>query len=273
MTGLTVWLASYPKSGNTWLRAVYAALRGRTEPNINALGSHGPARALFDGALGVRSSDLSPDEVDALRPRADEAMIASLNGDSWRKIHDALFAGPRDELIVSVSATRAALYLVRDPRDVAVSLAHHADLTLHEAVDYLSSSTSLETSGRSLQAQLRQRLGSWSEHVRSWTDNPPFPVHVLRYEDCMTQPVPTFRAAFAAGGLDATEDEVAAAVARSSLVRLQAQEIATGFREAHSRHSPFFRQGLVGGWKDELPADLARRVVDMHGEVMTRYGY
>ena len=67
MTARTVWLASYPKSGNTWLRAVYTALLNGSEPDINSLdaGDLGASRAVFDAALGLRSADLTPDEVDA----------------------------------------------------------------------------------------------------------------------------------------------------------------------------------------------------------------
>ncbi len=274
MTGRIVWLASYPKSGNTWLRTVYTALRQGAEPDINALEGLGPARYLFDIALGVRSSDLSQDEVDLLRPRADEAMATGPDGDVWRKIHDALFAGPSGELIVSAAATRTALYLVRDPRDVAVSWAHHAELPLSDAVDIIcDSTTALANSTRRPEPQLRQRLGNWSQHVRSWADEAPFPVHVLRYEDCLADPVATFRTAFAAAGLDVSEREMIGATTASSLGRLQAQESATGFREVAGGESPFFRRGLARGWEAELPAELALRVTEEHGAVMARYGY
>ena len=276
MTGRTVWLASYPKSGNTWLRAVYTALRTGAEPDINSLegGNIATSRWLFDAALGLRSSDLRPEEVQVLRPRADEAVATAENGDVWRKIHDALFHGPSGELIVSSRATRAAVYIVRDPRDVAVSLAHHEGRRMNEAVDVLCcSGASLAKSGRRLYDQLASCTGTWSEHVRSWVDQAPFPVHVLRYEDCLAHPVLSFREAFAAAGIDASESEVAKAVDRASRDRLQAQEEASGFRERQNRQALFFRRGVTGSWREELSADLADRVVEEHGEMMARLGY
>jgi hypothetical protein len=257
------------------LRAVYTSLRGKVEPDINSLACAGPAvRPLFEAALGVRSSDLTQDEIVQLRPRADEAMTLGLSEDLWCKTHDALFVGPSGTPTVSAQATRCALYMVRDPRDVAVSLAHHAEMTLTEAVDLLCSSTAaLAKSTTCLQPQLPQHLGTWSAHVRSWTESPPFPVHTLRYEDCLASPVATFMAAFAWTGWEATEAEVAEAVARSSFERLQTQEATAGFRERQRGSSVFFRRGSAGGWRDELPTRLARLIEDEHHAVMLSFGY
>jgi hypothetical protein len=225
-------------------------------------------------ALGVRSSDLSPDEVDALRPAADDAAAARMAEDRWRKIHDALLPGPTGVPVVSPRATRVALYMVRDPRDVAVSLANHAGISHEEAVRRLGDQESTLFGGPMLlEAQLRQRLGTWSQHVLSWVEQDWFPIYVLRYEDCIAVPVKTFGEAFAAAGLCRSEAEVADAVARASWDRLRAQEEQDGFREGAGRNIRFFRKGVAGGWKDELPAELARRVVDEHREVMARFGY
>jgi aryl sulfotransferase len=275
VTGQIVWLASYPKAGSTWLRAVYTALRRRAEPDINRLDGPEPAlRVLFDQALAIRSADLSPDEVDTLRPRADEAAASLAVADTLRKIHDALFPTAGGELIVSTRATRAALYMLRDPRDVAVSWAHHSDLPLAAAVDFLCTSTAcLGSSKKRLDDQVRQHLGTWSHHVRSWTEDPPFPVHVVRYEDCLTDPVATFRTAFTAMGVETSDEELARAVSESAFERLRAQETAKGFRERQSTRNQFFRSGSAGNWRSALAPELAQKLVDQHGEVMARHGY
>lgn len=275
MTGGIVWLASYPKSGNTWLRSVYTALRNGAEPDINNLEGSLPAlRTIFDQALAVRSADLTPDEVDTLRPRADEAEASVVAEALMRKIHDALFETPDGELIVSTRATRAAVYMVRDPRDIAVSWAQHADVPLAVAVEELCAPRAcLAGSRRRLDNQVRQRLGTWSQHVRSWTESPPFPVHVVRYEDCLTDPVRTFYSAFVFAGLETSIEEAARAVDAASFKRLRAQEEAKGFSERQSGRNRFFRSGSAGGWREALTPELARKLLDHHGEVMARYGY
>lgn len=275
MTGKIVWIASYPKSGNTWLRAVYSALRSGTEPNINRLESPSPAlRALFDQALAVRSSDLTPDEVDTLRPRADEVAASLPVEDMFRKIHDALFKTPAGELIVSTRATRAALYLVRDPRDVAVSWAHHADVPLGVAVEALCSpKMALASSNKHLDYQVRQQLGTWSQHVQSWAEDPPFPVHVVRYEDCLANPVATFYEAFRFAGIHASVETMARAVDQASFGRLKSQEKEGGFRERQSSRHLFFRGGSAGSWKQVLTPEMVEKLLDEHGAVMARHGY
>lgn len=277
MTGQTVWLASYPKSGNTWFRAVYTAWRADGPIDLAELqgGPIASSRELFDQALGIPSSSLTPDEVELLRPRADELIAAGDSEPRLRKIHDAYFRGPGGESIVSVGATRSALYVVRDPRDVAVSLAHHSGKTPEWAAGHLANPDAGVGGGRDgLARQLRQRLGTWSDHVRSWVDETPFPVEVVRYEDCIAAPVATFaRALRWAGFAPVDEARLAGAVDSVTFERLRDAEQEQGFRERPSEAGAFFRRGESGAWREELPAELAARIEDEHGEVMARLGY
>ena len=130
MTPPTVWLASYPKSGNTWLRAVCTAWLHQGAVDVNALIGLpiASSRDCFDVELGIPSSSLTRAEIDFLRPRVDELLAANAREPFLRKIHDAYFTGPAGEPIVSVKATRAAVYIIRDPRDVAVSYAESRGL-------------------------------------------------------------------------------------------------------------------------------------------------
>ncbi len=268
-----VWAASYPKSGNTWLRAVYTAAVTGAGPDINQLadGDIESSRAMFDRSLGVRSSDLTHEETWALRPAADEMRTAQLRGMPWTKVHDALRMGPGGRTVVSVTATHGAVYLLRDPRDVAVSLSYHLGVSLPQAVEVLRSQSVLMSSQDRLTPQLPQYLGTWSEHVTSWVDHDMFPVCVLRYEDCLADPAACFARALATGGVMLGPEDVAKAVERSSLASLQDQERRSGFREA--ARGTFFRRGKAGAWREELPTDLARQVEADHRQVMQRFGY
>ncbi len=276
---MTVWLASYPKSGNTWLRAMYSAWSTREPPRLDDLQGlpMAASRQAFDDALGLPSADLTADEVDLLRPRADEAIEAEDRRAGTlrlRKVHDALFTGPAGEPIVSVAATRCAIYVVRDPRDVAVSLAHHTDRPLGFVVEYMSSATATVAAAVDrLELQLRQRLGTWSEHVQSWVDQDAIPTLVIRYEDCLADPGATWSAVLGFVGLGVEPDRVSAAVSACSFARLQDQEKREGFFERTSSNSLFFRQGRSGAWRTNFPARLAARIEADHKEVMQRFGY
>jgi hypothetical protein len=286
----TVWLASYPKSGNTWVRAVLHALREpgltadrgrsrrRREPgdvDLDALGA-GPissGRIHVDQLLGFSSSDLTPDEIDQVRPACDRAVEERLRGVHFRKIHDRLHAADGTH-IVAADATRAAVYVVRDPRDVAVSFAHHARWSLDRSVAMLGDpSGALDNAPYRNGRQTRQRLGTWSDHVRSWLDQDLFPVLLLRYEDLHTDAVGAFGRLARFAGLDVSQTEVARAVAAARFERLRALESEHGFSERPRKAAPFFRRGVVGSWRDELPSSLERRIRQDHAAVMERLGY
>lgn len=279
MTGRTIWLASYPKSGNTWFRAVYSAVVGTGTLDINRMagGPQGADVEAFERVLGVPTYLLSNQEIQLLRPRVDEALDRATSDLRFRKIHDALHAGPSGEPIVSVAATRGAIYMIRDPRDVAVSLAHHQSVPLANASRLVangrdSRSRTREAGPRLADNTLPQYVGGWSEHVCSWTEAPPFPVHTLRYEDCVEDPEAAFGEAFRAVGLEVSEEHLLRAVEAASFDRLRAQEEATEFYERQG-DAHFFRRGRIGSWLSELPPEEARRIEHSHGNLMARFGY
>jgi hypothetical protein len=244
--------------------------------DVNALAG-GPIasyRDYFDVALGIPSSSLTFAEIDLLRPRVDEVVASEAAEPHLRKIHDA-YVTAAGKPVVSVTATRAALYIIRDPREVAVSYAHARGRTLAWAQRHLNDpGATVGGSEDRLHEQLRQRLGTWSQHVRSWVDETPFPVEVFRYEDFAAAPVATFsRALRFVGFANVNERRVAESVERAAFGRLQRAEQDYGFRERRSGERTFFRRGESGSWRDELPADLAARIQDDHGEVMARFGY
>jgi hypothetical protein len=157
---------------------------------------------------------------------------------------------------------------------VAVSLAYHNDTEISGVVANMNNAAAaLSRTPDDISDQVSQQLGTWSEHVLSWVDGAPFDVHVVRYEDCLSDAVGAFSAAFAAAGFDLEGAEMELAVERSSFPRLSSYERSDGFPEARSRSSPFFRRGEAGSWRHHLPADLVERLEAAHGKVMQRFGY
>ena len=272
-----VWLASYPKSGNTWLRAFLANFkRDGDEPiNINALGVGAGAsdRGLFDSALGVESSDMTEEEIECCRPDAYRYLAAQSAETLYLKIHDAYTLTSRGDPLIPADVTSGAIYVTRDPLDVAVSFAHHYSKTLEEAVERIARDTlTVSASTGRLRTQLRQRLLSWSRHVLSWLDQSAIPVHVMRYEDMSLQPIETFTAAVRFLGWAEDVDRVRRAVEFSSFEVLRQQEYSHGFKER--LHGPlFFRQGRPGAWREALTREQVARVIGDHGPVMRRLGY
>ena len=189
-----IWLASYPKSGNTWLRAFLAnyLTNAKKAVPINDLPNHilGDNLLLhYEQFTGRKSEALSDQDVARLRPSIHQWFAGSSQNDVFVKTHNAI-AQVDGTPLITPSATAGAIYVARNPMDVAVSFAHHYQVDYGRAVESLCEDDYCvpPTSGL-----LPQYLTSWSGHVRSWTEAPGLTVHVMRYEDMLGKPIPTFR--------------------------------------------------------------------------------
>lgn len=287
----TVWLASYPKSGNTWFRMLVANLSAGEKPaDINALPERGgiaSARAPFDYLTLIDSGLLTHDEIDSLRPRIYEELAQGEDDDEYDatpaetpvrfvKVHDAYTLGPTGEpLMAGGRAASGIILIVRDPRDVAPSLANHNRSSIDEAIAFMSNPRASFCGNPQRQhIQLRQRLLDWSEHAQSWLDQNDIPVHLIRYEDMQANTEQVFRRALAFAGRVASDEQIQRAVSFASFDELQRQETQTGFGESpRSPGGPFFRRGRSGGWRDELTPEQVATIEAVHAPAMQRLGY
>lgn len=276
--GKIIWLASYPKSGNTWLRAFLTNLWGKqAEPaDINEL-SGGPiasSRYVFDEAMGIEASDLTATEIELYRPAVYEHMATINEQTLFMKTHDAYTYNQAGHPVLSRSAIQGVIYLIRNPLDVAISYAHHSSITLDEAITWMGNTQHcLARSQRGISHQLQQRLLTWSEHVLSWVDEPNLPLQVVRYEDMLADPVAIFTAIVRFAGLPDDPQQIERAIAFSRFEVLQAQEYQRGFGEKPPGMESFFRQGRAGAWRERLNPAQVQRIIDDHGPVMYRFGY
>jgi aryl sulfotransferase len=273
-----IWLASFPKSGNTWFRIFLANLTaGENGPadinNLDERGGIASSRHEFEAATMLDSGLLSHDDIDDLRPRVYEAIAAGAAEQRWIKVHDAYTSTTAGEPLLGRTAGRA-VYLVRDPRDVAVSLAHHNSTSIDDAIKLMGAVEGALCRGRKgLAPQLRQKLTGWSGHVTSWIDQTDAPVHVLRYEDLAAAPAECFAGALEFAGRSATPTEIERAVRHADFAELQRQEGEKGFAERMSRTAPFFRSGRRGSWRETLSGEQVARIEEAHAPMMQRLGY
>ena len=137
MNGI-IWLASYPKSGNTWFRVFLTNLRGEEggPANINKLHSApiASARGIFDDEAGVEASDLTPDEIDRLRPEIYTHLAKQAEETLFMKVHDACTSNDKNIPLFPKEATAGAIYIIRNPLDVVVSFADHSGWDYDKAI-------------------------------------------------------------------------------------------------------------------------------------------
>lgn len=234
-------LVSYPKSGNTWVRFLLANLMYPNETvgfaNINRLL---PAPGVLSRRF-LRS---------LLRPRVMKS----------HETFDVRF--------------RKVIYLVRDPRDVAVS-EYHFDLKKR----YIEPEVTLEQFVRRFIAGETSSYGSWWEHAASWIaarqGNPAF--LLVRYEDLLEDAIGETRKIAEFLGIQADTQRLQMAVERSSADRMRKLEKQqadqwTGTKNTR-KEIPFVRAAKSGGWKETLPAQSAEEIEAAWAPLLNFLGY
>ena len=273
--GKILWLASYPRSGNTWLRLfLHNLLRNPAEPyDINRLqdmtliDGHARWYRLFDPRS---AAELTKEEVAALRPKVHEAMTRAFPDTVFVKTHNAL-AEDRGTPMITLEHTAGAIYMVRNPLDVAVSYGHHYGVSLGDAVAAMNRPGNQSIGN---QATFVYELhGSWSENVKSWTATPSPGLHIVRYEDMVAEPLRTFEGIAGFLGLPISADRITRAVAHSSFAVVKQQEVRRGFVERSRKSDQFFRAGQVGQGRKLLTAEMIEALCAVHREQMARFGY
>ncbi len=253
-------------------------LAGGAEIDINQI-AHDCSVASFpemDEFLGVESSELTCQEIADARPALHAEILACSSSPLLlRKVHDRYWRTASGQPAFSGTVTRGAVYLVRDPRDVAVSYAHHRGLPVDEIIRMMMDpAMELARAQHSCKRQLPQPLGTWSGHVSSWMEQRELPILVLRYEDLKTDPQAGLRAAAGLLGIAANEEQIQAAVKATEFEVLRAQEAAAGFRERRPESTaPFFRRGVSGDWRGSLSPSQQERIAADHQKMMERFQY
>lgn len=276
--GNIYWLASYPKSGNTWFRVLLANLFHQNErpADINNLSVSlmASSRKIFDEVTGVPSSELTFNEILDLRPEVYKHLSAQAEEPIYQKIHDACVTTGRGEPLIPQEATKGVVYFIRNPLDVAVSFAYHSACSFDKMIQMMNDPEySFCGNPQKMHNQLTQKLLTWSGHVKSWTEQSTLPVYIVKYEDMVTQTFETFKKAIDTLGLKKTDEEIYRAIQYSNIKELQKQEKEKGFSEKSSRSASFFRKGKIGSWKDELNTKQANQIIHDHKEVMQQFGY
>lgn len=277
MSGI-IWLASYPKSGNTWLRIfLYNYIENTQSPAKLDEFQFAPiatSRTIFDDYTGVDSMDLTADEIDCYRPRAYREYAKSSTETIYSKVHDAYTYHTNGSPIFPPDATNGVIYIVRNPLDVAVSYASHNHSELDSTIKLMGDACTTLAAIPHLSYQLHHVLLSWSEHIRSWLEAPGIRRLVVRYEDMISHPLETFGEIVRFIPFEEDADRLRRAVEFSNFSELQKQEKEVGFKE-RSSVSPdlFFRKGKVGGWRTEMTEGQVEQIVQAHAEVMRQFGY
>jgi hypothetical protein len=139
MSGI-IWLASYPKSGNTGFRVFLTNLLGEEDgpAQINRMVSTpiASARGIFDDEAGIEA--LTPDEFDRLRPEIYAHLAEYAEETLFMKVHDAYTSNDKNLPLFAKEATAGAIYIIRNLLDVVISFADHSGLDYDTAISKMA---------------------------------------------------------------------------------------------------------------------------------------
>lgn len=272
--GKIIWLASYPKSGNTWMRAfLHNLLRNPDDTyDINKMTdfSTGDSMVEWYRKLDPRSwNEWTYDDIAGMRWDAQRLITESSPDNVFVKTHNALIEF-RGKQIIHMDWTAGAIYIVRNPLDVCISLSHHYGVSIDEAIRIVNDPKNGTVGTESIVYEVHK---NWAIHVKSWTQAANPGLLVLRYEDMLARPLATFSKVPQFLGLTPPRSRLERAIDLSSFESLRKQEEKKGFRERSFKAERFFRAGKAGQWRDVLTKAQIDAIVDVNKEQMQRFGY
>ena len=244
--GSIVWLASYPKSGNTWVRMLLNNyfLGDVERQNLNSLDLStfgGSSKSSYRQVTDQDVDVLSDAEIMALTAKAHRFITAQREGAIFVKTHN-LLSQLHGVPLITKAATQGAIYIVRNPLDTVISVADHFGLSLDKAIDFINNHNASTAPSETM---VRQIFCSWSENTRSWTAAPPFPVWTVRYEDLHSDTEKTMTAVLRFMGASVDPKKLQRAIKQSSFKALKSMEKRDGFTEKSQHSKAFFRSDWV----------------------------
>jgi sulfotransferase family protein len=243
MTGI-LWLASYPKSGNTWTRNFLHNLlnilegAGDNPQNINGMNEFTAweiSARFYESHLGEPTRECTREEIATARPKVQQDIADGL---AMIKTHHALVVD-RSVPVINTTVTSGVVYIVCNPLDVGISFAHRMRADTDTAIEEMAFEN-LET-GVS-ENSVYEVYGSWSQHVGSWTRQTHRAIYVMRYENMLADPFRIFGGLARHLLLRPTDDQLRLANERSSFEVLKSQEEEAGFKEKPEKAKCFFRK-------------------------------
>lgn len=236
-----VWLTSYPRSGNTWTRFLVGNL--------------------------IHEQPVTFLNVERVVP------------DMYKTADWALRRLPRPRIMKSHESFdaryRKVIYIVRDPRDVAIS-----NYSFEMKLRSVREGTTLDQFvPRWVDGVYWRRIGSWADHVNSWlaTREGQEGFLLIQYEQLQADPHMELARIADFVGLKTTPDRIARAVERSSAERMRQMEKTQGGKWVATSHTrsdkPFVGRASSGGWRETLPPQSLAHIEAHWGALMQRLGY
>ncbi|MDC3341611.1 sulfotransferase domain-containing protein [Candidatus Pelagibacter sp.] len=280
---MIIWLASYPKSGNTWLRSLLASYYFSKDGSFDF--------KLLENIDQFPSTQFFRDKKDTFSAPEDTSNLwlseqEKINQDNkirFLKTHNAL-CKINSNSFTNEKNTLAGIYIIRDPRNIVTSLANHYQVDVNKAFDFMKDEK------KALIEKVKERyLGfvpilSWALHQESWIKCTKFPILTIRYEDLQLETFQTFiKVIKFINKLSNLENLINETKAKKSIIscefeKLKKLENKNGFLEAMvdkktKKKISFFNLGRENDYKRLLQTNLIDEMSSLYNQQIKKFNY
>jgi len=278
---MIIWLASYPKSGNTWVRYFLASLiySNQGKSGLDKLGyiMQYPKRDQFEKLVS------NFDDFNQIKQNWINSQI-KINSDNKVKIFKThhILCSLGDDNFTDERNTLGAIYIVRDPRNVISSILYHFNLSsTEEALNFIMEEKKfIGNMKNKINYPLYTLIGSWKSNYNSWK-NIGKNFLLVKYEDLILSPNTEFRniANYISNiiGIKFSEEQIKNSIEESSFKNLRNIEDKNGFIESiedtKNKKKKFFNLGPNNNWKKNLEKKFIDRIEKSFNNEMKELGY
>jgi len=278
---MIIWIASYPKSGNTYLRSFLASYYYSNNGKFD-----------FEQLLkihqfpNIKFSKIKPTS----KEEASKYWIFNQNNFfnktrlNFVKTHNCLLPFQGNEF-TSGNETLGGIYIVRDPRNVITSITHHYSINYEKALDYmLDDNCSLLEKSFDQDYSNFTYLNSWSNHYKSWKNNKNFEILFIKYEDIEKNKEDTFKKIIlfvekiTKKNSKFNEKKFLNSIKSTNFSNLKNKELNEGFEESVysnkvGKKINFFNLGFSNRWQKLLPTDIKEKVNEKFKKSLEELNY